>query len=192
MDEKHVDGRDLWGGKARRDPTTGIVEDCVVPGDFRVRHNIFALIGISGKSPVAFTVSEENGDSLFFITFIMRVVKSGFFALDCVLVLDNAPIHTAKLCEELTNFCYNYISPNPDHGGKPLHLILQFLPSRFPERTPTELVFNTLIQRMRSQVSDFKSLTNGMVAALAAKVLSEFTYEDIAAFFVHQGYKKSN
>jgi hypothetical protein len=188
LDEKHFDGRELWGGKVRRDPISGIIDERSVPGDFRTRHNVFALIGLSSDVPVVYTVSEDNGTAVFFNSFLAEVVDSGHFPLGACLVMDNAAIHTAAMQDALAEYCWNVHSPNPRHRGQPLRLLLIFLPARYPELNPTELVFDTLVQRMRSIVSDVKSLEGGMVPMLAAKVLSEISYGDIAAFYSHQKY----
>ena len=143
IDEKPLRGMDIFGKKVRRHPKTGVVPSITVDADLRNMYTILCAIRkkrMRGYDPVQYRMGEFTGDSETFDSFVIDcLINEGFFREGDILVADNAKIHTGGYCEDLAERL---------HENYGVYLI--FLPTFTPELNPTELVFNTLIQCMRS------------------------------------------
>ena len=147
LDEKHFTNHNGQELKARVDPITGILPSIPVDGDFREAHNLMACISVNHRKSnhMFYTFNKEKGTASYFEAFIRAMVEQGFLTHGEVLVMDNASIHVKGDAEGCTNYLWN-----TEVDGKPLHVLVIFLPTRAPELNPIELIFHILVLRMKS------------------------------------------
>ena len=70
---------------------------------------------------------------------ILETITDGFLVEGDILVLDNAPIHTGRDNEELAEWLWSRYG-----------VFLSFLPTRSPELNPIELVWSSLVAKMKA------------------------------------------
>ena len=188
-DECHHVGEDVFRRKVRRDPFTGEYPETAVPGNFRVRYNVFASCQVAthnGNWPVQSSISTDNGDALGFAEFVMDCARRGCYARFSVGVLDNAAIHTGEVGDALAEWLWNY--PSPHHNYEPLRMFLQPLPTRYFELNPMELVFAFSTKKMLTyDISDLANPENAVVD-FTYRSFAECTHEHVMRFFQHCGY----
>lgn len=147
LDEKHIWNHNGNPIRVRRNPITGIIPSIKVSGNFRDSQSIIACITTkkTKQQKLFFTMGKGNNDSDSFMLFIRLMIAHGYLLHDEVLVMDNCSIHHQGFAEELQKFVWNF-----EVANKPLHVLVLYLPPRAPELNPIELIFNILVQRMRS------------------------------------------
>ena len=131
-----------------------------------------------------FSLSKDNGDAAGYVNFLVGAVEDAVFAPWSVLVLDNAKIHTGVLGKKLEDWLWNYVLPD----GRSLRMLVVFLPTRFFELNPQELVFAFVANKSKSY-SLIGAPTNGEAVPLfAARAFSECTVAKVERFFRKCGY----
>ena len=107
---------------------------------------------------------------------IEGAVASRFLSAGDVLVLDNASYHTGKGNNILANWLWKYFG-----------VFVMFLPARTPEWNPIELVWATLVKRLKSfpLCNLYKRMGVDSVAYAANKILGEITHQEVAKFYRH-------
>jgi transposase len=95
--------------------------------------------------PIVYTMGKENGTAAAFVSFCQMMVVSGWLRHDEIIVMDNAAIHTGGESEELERMFWETII-----DGRPLHVLVIYLPTRSPELNPIELVFHIFAGRVIS------------------------------------------
>jgi transposase len=186
LDEKHLVNSDTMPKKQRRCPLTGRTEFISVSGDFRKTYNMIACISGNPlkQRHAVFTIGEENGTSESFMYFCLLMVESGWLVHDEILVMDNAAVHTGHEARDLEQWFWELIV-----DGRPLHVLVIYLPTRSPELNPIELVFHIFSRRVRS----YRIRRNGgpvdrAVIRYGSMVMEEMSYETILNCYKHCGY----
>jgi hypothetical protein len=189
FDECHHDGRDVFCRKVRRDPITGLFPDVGVPGNFRVRYNVFASCTAAphnGNWPVQSYISTDNGDAAGYAEFVMDCAHRGCYARYSVGVIDNAAIHTGEVGDVLSEWLWNFRSPH--HNFEPLRMILVPLPTRYFELNPQELVFAFSTKKMLTYDISQLAYPENAVVDFTYRSFSECTHHHVRKFFQHCGY----
>ncbi len=145
LDEKHLVNKDVLANKTRADPLTGYMDAILVSGDFREAYNLLAIISgnPSKPSPIHYVIGKENGNSTSFAAYIMQLISNRWFEHGDVLVLDNAAIHSGGDAGNVEDYLWDTVV-----DGRPLNVLVIFLPTRSPELNPIELVFHILARRI--------------------------------------------
>ena len=185
LDEKHILNKDAIPPKGRADPLTGYIDFIPVTGDFRQAYNIFAVISSNPAKPrpIQYRIDEENGTAHTFVRFITALIISGFFIHEEVLVMDNARIHTGGEADSIETLLWETLI-----DGRPLHVLVVYLPTRSPELNPIEFVFHILTARIRSFRYQSAGPCNELANTKAKKVLDDIDYALILQIYIHCGY----
>ena len=175
-DEKCLKGQELFNRRVRRNPITGEVCSFPTPSDFRNTHSITGFCGIDrGTKPVWYRIHKETNDSEEFMSDIEAAVATEFLVPGDVLVLDNVAYHTGKKNHILEQWLWSRFS-----------IFVLFLPPRCPEWNPIELVWNTLVQRLRTEkiaVLRERYGTKDMCARAAKDILDGMTHDLVKKFY---------
>jgi transposase len=147
IDKKHLLNSDSVPKKLRCCPLSGRMDFIAVSGNFQESYNLIACIsGTPLKERLLlYTVGKENGTAAAFVTFCEMMVLSGWLHHDKIVVLDNAAIHTGGDSDNLERFFWDKVV-----GGRPLHILVIYLPTRSPELNPIELTFHIFSGRVSS------------------------------------------
>jgi hypothetical protein len=185
LDEKHLVNKDVLPNKTRADPQTGYMDAILVSGDFREAYNLLAIISANPKkgSPVHYVIGKENGNATSFTAYIMELISCRWFEHGDVLVLDNAAIHSGGDAGSVEDYLWDTII-----DGRPLNVLVIFLPTRSPELNPIELVFHILARRIRSFRYRMAGPCDSAVVHQTTKVLDSIAYETILKCYAHCGY----
>ncbi len=185
LDKKHIVNHNALPKKGRADPLTGYIDYIPVTGDFREAYNIFAVISANPAKarPVEYRIDKENGSAATFVLFITALIISGFFKHEEVLVMDNARIHTGGEATGVETLLWE-----TPIDGRPLHVLVVYLPTRSPELNPIELIFHILTARIRSFRYRMAGPCNKVVVITAKKVFDEMDYGLILRTYIHCGY----
>ena len=179
-DEKHVKGCDIFKQKVRINPLNGLKPDVVANGDLRNVYNLIATVrhGSTNESCVFYKISEQNGDSESFYEYVVEgMIGSGFLNPGDILIVDNARIHFNGYCDGLDDYLWEY-----------WHILLVPLPTYSPEYNPTELLFHTLVERMRAISIRSLCESNTKLLQVVNHILMNVTPKDVYNFFAHCGY----
>ena len=180
-DEKPLKGADLFNGRARKDPFTGIVPATVVNSDFRNTYNVIGYCGIDPTAPAVdyYIVGEDQTTTAaVFMDTIYQSIAKGFLHAGDILVLDNASIHRYRESAGLRDLLWTY------------GVLLLPLPTRCPELNPIELVWNVLVQRLRSAEMEglLRQPEQYPIVSATERILSSIPHEEIGRFYAHCGY----
>ena len=183
IDEKGLKGTDLFYRKARQDPVTGIMDAMPVDGDFRNTYNLIAAIASDfQKSPIVAIAGPDNGKSANFIAFIIHLLEKQWFNKYDILVLDNWIGHVAGESDILQDLLWN--APGPD--GQPLRILVKTLPTRSPELNPIELIFQTMVQRLKAVSLEDRPHHDAILYYLDL-VLKSISHELVLKTMIHDG-----
>ena len=191
LDECNKSEIDIYGGtRTRMNPLTGERRGEVVASNFREkRFNVFSCCTIAASNavgPVLFNISEHNGDSLEYVNFVNMALDCGFFEQNSVLVIDNASIHGGLVGENLAERVWNYTDPRYNNN-EPLHLLIMFLPTRFFELNPMEIVFGMM--RNKATYADLLRLYDGYdVPRALVDALCSITVDQVRGCYKKCGY----
>jgi hypothetical protein len=185
LDEKHLVNKDVLPNKTRADPLTGYMDAILVSGDFREAYNLLAIISANPTkaSPVHYVIGKENGNSTSFAAYIMELISTRWFEHGDVLVLDNAAIHSGGDAGDVEDLLWD-----TEIDGRPLNVLVIFLPTRSPELNPIELIFHILARRIRSFRYRMAGPCDSAVVRQTTKVLDALSYETIFKCYAHCGY----
>ena len=177
-DEKLLKGQELFNRRVRRNPITGEIPPVLTSPDFRNTYTITGFCGIDTTvCPVWFDIHQYNNDAIEFAISLENAISGGFLKAGDILVLDNAAYHTGGENSVLEDFLWT------NHG-----IFLIFLPPRCPEFNPIEIVWLTLVQRLKNfPLGLIRSVGADGVAIAAHFVLLGITHEEVAKFFLHAG-----
>lgn len=177
-DEKLLKGAEVYCRKGRRNVLTGDTPEFMVNGDFRNTYSIIGFCGINKKSPpLSFTIHDEKNDATSFSESIMSAIAEGFLRRHDILVLDNAAIHDKGENDGIEDWLWE------NHG-----VAVVFLPTRSPELNPIELVWRSLVMKLRSStIVDGKS--HGCAIA-ATEILGTMSHKSIRATYRECKYIK--
>jgi hypothetical protein len=119
----------------------------LVSGDFHEAYNLLAIISLNPTkpSPIHYVIGEENGNPPSFTAYIMELISSRWFEHGNALILDNAAIHLGGEAGNVKDYLWDTVV-----DGRPLNVLVIFLPTQSPELNPIELVFHILARHIRS------------------------------------------
>ena len=185
IDEKHIYNKDCYPLRVRRDPLSGKLPCIHVSGDFRDAYNIMAVISPNPDKPVPieYTIGEENGTSEAFVGFMSYLIAKRFLRHHEFVVMDNARIHSMGNATVIEDMLWETIV-----DGRPLHILVLYLPTRSPELNPIELVFHILAFRIRSYKYRTAGPCDKAVLYKASQVMNEMSYDLILRCCCHCGY----
>jgi hypothetical protein len=176
-DEKLLKGQELFMRKVRVDPMTGEKPAMNPDPDFRNTHSITGFCSIADDKPaVLFRIHEGNNDAEQFSFDVEQAIICGYLVPGDFFVIDNAAYHIGRENAVLDEWLWD------NHG-----IFLLQLPPRSPEWNPIELVWNILVQRLRScdmLEARTKYGTNAS-ANMAAEILEDISTETVARCFRH-------
>lgn len=170
-DEKSLKGAELFSKLVRVNPLTGDVPACPTDPDFRNTYTVTGFCSVNQEklAPVWFDISKQTNNTETFTQTVMRAISHGYFDAHDVIVVDNATYHK-DLEELLWNTC---------------RAAVLRLPARSPEWNPKELVWNTLVQRMKyyniEMLREFRG--RHVVAHVGKELLQEITFEEVQSFY---------
>ncbi|KAL7546455.1 hypothetical protein ACHAWF_009789 [Thalassiosira exigua] len=180
-DEKLLKGRELFNRRPRRNLLTGVVPPVLAPPDFR--NTTYAITGFCGIDTdvyaLFFSIHESNNDATQFALDLEETLEYGVFKPGDILVLDNA--NAAYHCGGENSILEYWLWSR--HG-----VFLLFLPPCCPELNPIELVWNTMVKRMKRIPPTIVSHISAHAAVIAAHcVLADVTHEDVLKMYKHSG-----
>ena len=186
-DEKPMKEVDVYR-LVRRDPVTGFTPNHTLDSVCsKNRYSILAAVNVKGGTipPVQSVLIETCTDSSIFLQFIRILLDSGVLQRGDVYILDNCTIHMYG-----------------DNIGTQQYLFEEFgilmitLPPYHPDFNPTELVFNTTLQRLSARRARYKcwkipyanSWREITFKDCIVYELDNFSRNDILSFYHSQGY----
>ena len=123
-------------------------------------------------SSVEYLLIEECTDSCILLLFVKVLLQKGVLKKGDIFIVDNCTVHTkgdnTGLQEELF-----------DHHG----VLMITLPPYHPDLNPTELVFQTLLQRLRSIRARYNAITQQDFVNQIKLEMNSFTLSDVLSFF---------
>ena len=187
LDEKHVynhNGHDL---RVRINPFTGLIDGIPVSGNFRDSYTLTACISANHRKDknVFFTINKKLNTSKSFMDAVKKMVEEKFLLHHEILIMDNAAIHVGGEAKRLEDYLWETIV-----DGRPLKVLVLFLPPRAPELNPIELIFNVLVQRLKSYHYRRMEGVSTNVMKRVEKVMDEISFETILRCYSHCGYLK--
>ncbi len=99
------------------------------------------------------------------------------------VVTDNAVIHSQGNATVVEDMLWETIV-----DGRPLHILVLYLPTRSPELNPIELVFHILAFRIRSYKYQTAGPCDKAVLYKASQVMNKMSYDLILCCCFHCGY----
>jgi transposase len=169
-------GEEVCNKHSRIDPITGESYGIKTQSDLR---NAYSIIGFCGfdmrTAPFFYHIGEQTNDSAAFGEAVDDAIAHGFLRKDDVLIMDNATIHMFKENEVLEEYLWEA------HG-----IFMLTLPTRSPEMNPIELLWNTLVMRMKRF---FVEHQDGLpIWQIATRVMDSFNHTDVFRAFRKCGY----
>jgi hypothetical protein len=151
----------------------------VASGNFREAYNLITCTSGNPlkERPLVYTIGKENGTAAAFISFCEMMVVSGWLHHDEIVVLDNAAIHTGGDSVDLERLFWETVM-----GGRPLHILVIYLPTRSPELSPTgiDLIFHRYSCQVTSyRLQDDAGPVDRAIIWYGTQVLNKIPYETI-------------
>ena len=175
-DEKSLKGKEVFNRKVRRNPLTGEVPPLFTTPDLTNTYSLTGFCGIDKRSTAVWcSIHDDTNDAAEFALQVELALQSGFFRRGDIIVLDNAKIHIGGENTVLEDWLWNNFG-----------IFALFLPPRSPEWNPMELVWNTLVQRLKLiPMRELREAygTQHCSAEAAIDVMSDFTHEEVYSFF---------
>ena len=182
-DEKPMKGKDIYG-RMRRNIMTGDTPGHTMTFSNANRFNILAAVSVKGghvRAVEYILLEKVRTDTPIFLRFVKRLLRVGTLERGDIFVVDNCSVHiqgdNSGLQESLMS----------DFG-----ILMLALPPYHPELNPTELVFNTLLMRLRSARARYKAVNLMNFGELIKMVLNNITMQDVSAFYNFCGYYINN
>ena len=121
-----------------------------LPSTAKNSFNILCAVNIKATTnnpAIDFIILDNTTDAAIFIQFVKRLIRKGILEEGDFFVLDNCTVHSQGDNIGLKNaLCELY------------RITLIMLPPYSPELNPTELVFRTLLMRLRSERARYNCL----------------------------------
>jgi hypothetical protein len=175
-DEKHLKGEEIYNGRARKDPITGVRYNIRTQSDLRNAYSIIGFCGIDMRTaPFFFHFGKQTNDSAAFGEAVDDAIARGFLKEGDVLIMDNASIHRFKENEVLEEYLWEEFG-----------IFMLTLPTRSPEMNPIELLWNTLVSRMKCFFVDHSDKVP--IHLMATRIMDRFRHEDVFKAFKKCGY----
>lgn len=178
-DEKPMKGKDIYG-KIRRDILTGETPCHKMTFSSKNRFNILAAVTLKGGHvrPVEyFLLDKVCTNASIFLRFVKHLIEVGTLSSGDIFVLDNCSVHVqgdnCGLKEKLMTA---------------FGILLMPLPPYHPELNPTELVFNTLLMRMKRARARYASVNTMNFKNMIELVLNQISIVDLKQFYNFCGY----
>ena len=165
----------------RKNPLTGLTPKNVSLSSSKNRFNILAAVNLKGGSvpPVYYHVLEETTTSAIYLEYVKMLISNGILSPGDYFVVDNCSIH--------------YQGDNvglPDALWDLYQIRFVALPPYSPELNPTELVFNALLQRLRSERARYTSLDASDFKDAIKQEMNAFDLLDVVRMYKACGYLK--
>ena len=109
---------------------------------------------------------------MFFFNFVKHLLRVGTLTRGDIFVVGNCTIHFKGFNFHLQDILWNKYQ-----------ILMIALPPYYPEYNTTELVFSTLVGRLKSTKSRFGANTNEDFKQTIVNELANFTRGDIKRFF---------
>lgn len=179
-DEKPMKEIDVHG-LVRRDPLNGDVPTIECNANSKNRWNILAACSVKKnlKRALEYIMIDEKGDACLFQEFVAHLIEIGLLERGDIFVIDNCSIHMSGENEFLQETLW-----------KEAGILMIPLPPYSPELNPIKLVFNDLVQHLRSWASRSESVSSEEFKQVVMRVLSSslFSRKDIKKKYKHRGY----
>jgi transposase len=104
-----------------------------------------------------------------FLIAVEEAIIAGFLKSGDILVMDNAAIHVFGENDVLIDFLWEHFR---------IHILM--LPTRSPELNHIELLWNILVQHLKSINLHPSRYMQHRVAYQAAEIINRFTHSDVA------------
>ena len=179
-DEKPMKEIDIFP-RVRKNPLTGVSPKNISTSSSKNRYNILAAVNLKGGHvpPVYYHVLEECTTSAIYLEYVKKLIESGVLCPGDYFIVDNCSIH--------------YQGDNiglPDALWDLYQIRFVALPPYSPEFNPTELVFNALLQRIRSERARYTSLDAEDFKDAIVIEMSSFDLLDVVRMYKACGYFK--
>jgi hypothetical protein len=135
--KKHLVNKDVLPNKRRADPLPGYMDAILVSGNFPEAYTLLVIISPNHTKPlpIHYVIGKENFNSTSFAAYIMELISSGWFKHGNTLILDNASIHSGGGdAGNVEDYFWDSVI-----DGRPLSVLVIFLPTQSPELNPMEL-----------------------------------------------------
>ena len=177
-DEKPMKEIDIYG-TVRRNVVTGVAPNHEMEANAKNRYNILATTTLKANvRAVEYIILSECTDSTYFVLWVQILLQKGTLVAGDVFIVDNCTIHTQGDATGLHEALFDL------HG-----VLMITLPPYHPDYNPTELVFGSLLVRMKSERARYMALSNDDFKFAIGKELENFTTEDIRKFYNFMGYR---
>jgi hypothetical protein len=177
IDKKQLVNSDSVPKKLQCCPLSGRMDFIAVSGDFRETYNLVACMSGNPhkERPLVYTIGKETGTATAFISFCEMMVLSGWLHHDEIVVLGNAAIHTGGDSEALKRLFWETVV-----GGRPLQILVIYLPTRSPELNPIELIFHIFSCQVTSyRLRHDAGPVDRAIIRYGTQVLNNISYETI-------------
>ena len=151
----------------------------IIPSTAKNRFNILCAVNLKGGDipPCSYVVIEETTNAAIFLEFVRKLIEEGVLRRGDIFVLDNCTVHFQVDNEGIEDALWM------QHG---INMI--FLPPYHPELNPTELVFHTLLERLKSEKARYNAIDAYDFLDGISKTLSTIDILDIIKFYTECGY----
>ena len=166
--------------KTRRDVMKGNVPKNFVPSTAKNRFNILCATNIKGKNipPVEFFILDDlTTTSAIFIQFVKKLITKKILQKGDYFIVDNCSIHNKGDNIGLRNALKNLFQ---------IELIM--LPPYSPELNPTELVFRSLLMKLRAEKRRYNCINAIDFKDAIEKVLMNMGLPEILSHYVECKY----
>ena len=177
-DEKPMKERDIYR-KMRRDVRDGSTPNHKMNSNSKNRYNILAAVTIKEDvKAVEYAVLRVTTTAPIFMQFVKRLLQRGTLSRGDIFVVDNCSVHTQG------------DNIGVQHALWSKHRIwMIMLPPYSPEFNPTELVFNTLLQRLSSVQARYNTVSEMDFLHDIVRAMDYFDVYDVKVFYNFCGYE---
>ena len=174
-DEKHLKGKEVFNRRNRRNPFTGHVPPTIGTPDLTNTYSLTGFCGIDRRSgPVFALIHEARNGAEEFAVAVELAVECGWFHFGDVFVLDNATIHNGGENTVLQDWMWGQFG-----------IVVLFLPPRSPELNPIELVWNAMVEKLKTiEIGLLRQVGSHCVKVASTHVLRQITHEEVEGMYV--------
>ena len=165
--------------RVRNDILTNKTPVNIIPSTAKNRFNILCAVNLKGGDvpPCSYVVIEECTNAAIFLEFVRSLIENGVLQRGDIFVLDNCTVHFQGDNEGIEEALWIH------HG-----INLLFLPPYHPELNPTELVFHTLLERLKSEKARYNSIDAYDFVDGIIKTMDTIDLLDVINFYTECGY----